>query len=100
MNKQQKEYFAVKVMHVAESIEIAERIEWCKENDIEFFPVNISGCFIAGKHYTKEEMQETGVLYLGEGAEIDLSTLPPINIGMGFVFHDEIDACAFKLQWI
>lgn len=93
------DYYAIKVMHIAESIEIAERIEWCKENKIEFFPVSILGCFVAGNHYTAEEMQEIGVLTLGEGAEIDLSTLPPINIGMGFVFYNEVDACAFKLKW-
>ena len=93
-------YFAVKVMHIAESIEIAERIEWCKENSIEFFPVSILGCYTAGKYYTKEEMQEVGELEIGEGAFINLATLPPINIGMGFVFYNEIDACAFKLQWI
>ena len=50
-------------------------------------------------------MQKIGVLSLQDDdgetkGEIDLSTLPPINIGMIFVFHDEVDAVAFKLRWI
>ena len=60
------------------------------------------GCFIAGKHYTSEEMQETGTVYLKNGndeAEIDLTTLPPKNIGMTFLFFYEDDVMAFKLKW-
>ncbi len=96
------EYYAIKVMHPAESLEISERIEWCKENSIEFFNRTILGCYIAGRFYTSEEMRETGVLQIGAKigeAEIDLSTLPPINIGMAFVFHSKEDAVAFKLAW-
>ena len=96
----EQEYFAIKVMHVAESTEITERIEWCKENDIEFVPVNIGGCYIGGKYYTEEEMQEVGEIEIGKGAFINIATFPPINIGMGFVFYNEIDAFAFKLQWV
>lgn len=98
------DYYAVKAMFPAESYEIQERIEWCKENEITFFNVNIRGCTFAGKHYTEEEMKEIGTITLDDGkkniAEINLRTLPPKNIGMGFVFHDEMDAIAFKLRWI
>ena len=97
------DYYAVKVMHPAEAIEIADRIEWCVENEIKFFNSSIMGCRIAGKFYTAEEMLKIGVLRLSNAigeAEIDLSTLPPKNIGMAFVFHAEEDAVAFKLRWI
>ena len=47
----------------------------------------------------QDEMKEVGEIDLGSGAFINLATLPPINIGMGFVFHNDIDACAFKLKW-
>lgn len=99
------DYYAIKVMHPAESIEITERIEWCKENEITWFPKTIRGTIVGGVHYEEEEMQKIGKLLLQDDngvtlGEIDLSTLPPINIGMGFVFHNEIDAVAFKLRWI
>lgn len=99
------QYYAVKAMFPAESIEIADRIEWCKDNEVKFSNVSIMGCFLNGRHYTSEEMQETGVLTYSdtdgnEVAEINLSTLPPINIGIGFVFFNETDAIAFKLRWI
>ena len=95
------QYYAVKVMFPAESIEIQNRIEWCKENNIPFFNVSINGCFINGTHYTDTEMKKIGTLVLGDNvAEIDLQNLPPKNIGMGFVFNDELDAIAFKLRWI
>jgi len=101
---EQSDYYAVKVMFPAESMEVTERIDWCKENEIEWFPTNIRGIKVADVYYEEEEMQEIGVLTLhgknGDKGEIDLSTMPPINIGMGFVFHNEIDAVAFKLRWI
>lgn len=96
------DYYAIKVMHPVESLEVSERIEWCKENGIEFFNRTILGCHVGGRFYIAEEMQETGVLQIGSKigeAEIDLSTLPAINIGMVFVFKLEEDALAFKLAW-
>jgi hypothetical protein len=99
-----KEYYAVKSMFVAESIETAERIEWCNEYNINFFNTAIMGTVIGGKPYTSDEMKEIGIMEFSENgitkAEIDLSTLPPKNIGMGFVFHTEQDAVAFKLRWM
>lgn len=102
---EQPHYYAIKVMYPVESMEITERIEWCTESEINWFPKTIRGTIVAGVHYEEEEMKKIGVLLLQNGGgetkgEIDLSTLPPINIGMIFVFHNEIDAVAFKLRWI
>jgi len=96
--------FAVKSMFPAEHIETANRLEWCQENNMEFFNVSIRGTKVGDVFYDEQEMQEIGVLELLDAdgvkkGEINLETLPPINIGMGFVFHDETDAAAFKLQW-
>ena len=104
MNKK-SDYYAVKVMYPVESIEVTERIDWCRESEIEWFPKTIRGTKVGDVHYEEEEMKEIGILSLkGDNGdtlgEIDLSTLPPINIGMIFVFHNEIDAVAFKLRWI
>lgn len=97
-------YYCIKVMHVAESMEIAERIAWCIENELKFFNQGIRGIKIGGIFYEEEEMKEIGLLVLhsdnGGSGEIDLAQMPPINIGMIFAFHNEIDVTAFKLRWI
>lgn len=105
MTKEKPKYFAVKAMFPAENIEITNRIIWCNENSIKFFNVGIRGIKIGDVFYDEEQMKEIGTheLYDDNGTkkgEIDLITMPPINIGMGFVFHNEIDALAFKLRWI
>lgn len=91
-------------MHVAESTEIAERIEWCVENDLKFFNQGIRGIKVGGVFYEEIEMKEIGLLVLsnnnGGSGEIDLAQMPPINIGMIFAFNDEIDVTAFKLRWM
>jgi len=97
-------YFAVKSMYPAESMEIAQRIEWCKTNEIQWFSTAILGVKVGEVFYEKEEMQEIGELELKDNSGvtqgiIDLSTLPPKNIGIGFVFYNEVDASAFKLAW-
>lgn len=102
---EQPHYYAIKVMYPVESIEVAERIDWCTENEITWFPKTIRGTMIAGVHYDEEEMKEIGILSLQDDngitkGEIDLATLPPKNIGIIFVFHNEIDVVAFKLRWI
>lgn len=91
-------------MHVAESPEMAERLEWCVENDLKFFNQGIRGIKVGGKFYEEDEMKEVGVLTLldnngNPGGEINLAQMPAINIGMIFAFNDEIDVTAFKLRW-
>ena len=97
-------YYCVKVMHVAESMEIAERIEWCVENELKFFNQGIRGIKVGNVFYEETEMKEIGLLTLsddnGGSGEIDLLTMPPINIGMIFAFNNEIDVTAFKLRWV
>ena len=93
------DYYAIKVMHPAESIEISERIKWCKENDLDFFNVSIMGIFFDGVYYTSDEMQEIGTLNISSGIAIDLANMTPKNIGMAFVFKDKADVTAFKLRW-
>ena len=98
-------YYCIKVMHVAESMEIADRIEWCVENDLDFFNQGVRGIKVGDVFYEEVEMKEVGVLTLldsngNPGGEIDLSQMPPINIGMIFAFKDEIDVTAFKLRWV
>lgn len=104
-NEEKPTYFAVKAMFPAESVEIAERIEWCKENEMDFIPVNIRGIKVGEIFYEEDEMKDIGILELQDDAgvtkgEIDLSTMPPINIGMGFAFKSEEDVTAFKLRWV
>ncbi len=94
------DFYAIKVMHPAESIEIFERIEWCKENDLDFFNASIMGILIADVYYTADEMQKLKTLSLAPGIEIDLSNMTPKNIGMAFLFKNEADVTAFKLRWV
>lgn len=91
--------YAVKVMYTAATKEVSDRIEWCKENNIDFFIKSLFGCYIAGKYYTEEEMKEVGTLFLG-GVEIDLHKKSPTNTGTVFIFYSEEDVTGFKLTWI
>ena len=92
------DYYAIKVMHPAESIEVSDRIEWCKENDVFFFTQSIMGYHVAGEYYTEEEMKSTGIIKIPMG-EIDLSAMVPMNIGTVFAFKTEEDVTGFKLTW-
>ena len=97
------QFYAIKVLYPVESTEMADRIDWCKENKMDFFNQSIMGCMFANKYYTEEEMREIGTLTLNEQgnvAEIDLDRLPPKCIGCAFVFKNEMDAIAFKLRWM
>lgn len=93
------DWYGVKVFHPAASKEVAERIQWCRDNNIHFITRILKGVEIGmlgtRNRYTEEQM--TGVVEIN-GAKFDLSKMHPREIGIGFFFSKE-DAVAFKLVW-
>lgn len=93
-----QEWYGVKVFHSATSPEVAERIEWCKENGIPVITRILKGIqFLTGETFTEEEMVNLGKAKIGI-IEIDFSKMKPKEIGVAFFFSKD-NAMRFKLVW-
>lgn len=88
--------FCVKVLHRTSSPEGVKRIDWCKENDMDFTTLVIRGIAIGEQIFTEDEINKShGVVIVnGQAQKVELSQI--MEIGSIFVFDLQTDAIAFS----
>lgn len=83
-------------MHRSSSTEGQTRIEWCKDNDMDFMTLVVRGITIGDQIFTEEEINKSGgvIIINGSTQTVQMSNL--IEIGTIFAFDLEQDARAFN----
>lgn len=109
------DYYGIKIGHPAHSNEVFDIIEWCKENEIEFFtrPLRIMTSYSRMKPFikirnsdviiTEEEMADKDSITVdinGEDWVFEKERMRFGETGTAFFLSSQADAMAFKLRWL
>ena len=109
------DYYGIKIGHPAHSDEVFDMIEWCKENEIEFFtrPLRVMTSYSRMKPFmkirnsnviiTEEEMADKDSIRVdidGEDWVFEKECMRFGETGTAFFLSSETDVMAFKLRWL
>lgn len=109
------DYYGIKISYPAHSDEVYEMIEWCKENEIDFFTrsLRVMTSYSRMKPFmkirksnvviTEEEMADKDSITVkidGEDWVFEKERMRFGETGTSFFFAAEEDVVAFKLRWI
>ncbi len=109
------DYYGIKIGHPAHSNEVFDMIEWCKENEIDFFtkPLRIMTSYSQMKPFmkirnsdviiTEEEMADNNKITVdidGEDWVFKKEYMRFSETGTAFFLSNQTDAMAFKLRWL
>lgn len=88
--------FCVKVMCRSSSNEGQDRIDWCKENDMDFTTMVIRGIAIGEQIFLEDDIKKNGgtITISGIKQKVEMSSI--MEIGCIFAFDLEQDARAFN----
>jgi hypothetical protein len=98
------DYYAIEILKPSYDIEVMEMVNWCVDNDVEFFTQSVKGMKILDRVFKKDDILEAeGVLDFEDGNKVTLENVEEYRfkvVGTVFLFNTEKDVTAFKLRWV